>query len=144
MAGRHVLVTGAGPIGCLVVAAAKAAGAARVTVTDLVPEALGYAAVAGGGTRSVRADDPDDPGWPAEVDTAVEALRSGRRAGHLCAAGAAFGRGRAARDAAGGTDAVRREPGGEPGDRGAGRVPVRRRVRHRPGPAAPPAGSSTG
>ncbi|MFF5552581.1 L-idonate 5-dehydrogenase [Streptomyces olivaceoviridis] len=72
VAGRHVLVTGAGPIGCLVVAAAKAAGAARVTVTDLVPEALGYAAVAGADTL-VRADDPDDPGWPAEVDVAVEA-----------------------------------------------------------------------
>ncbi|MEV5388310.1 L-idonate 5-dehydrogenase [Streptomyces sp. NPDC052721] len=72
VAGRHVLVTGAGPIGCLVVAAAKAAGAARVTVTDLVPEALGYAAVAGADTL-VRADDPDDPGWPAEVDAAVEA-----------------------------------------------------------------------
>ncbi|POX62746.1 L-idonate 5-dehydrogenase [Streptomyces sp. Ru62] len=72
VAGRHVLVTGAGPIGCLVVAAARAAGAARVTVTDLVPEALGYAAVAGADTL-VRADDPDDPGWPAEVDVAVEA-----------------------------------------------------------------------
>ncbi len=72
VAGRHVLVTGAGPIGCLVVAAAKAAGAARVTSTDLVPEALGYAAVAGADTL-LRADDPDDPGWPAEVDVAVEA-----------------------------------------------------------------------
>lgn len=72
VAGRHVLVTGAGPIGCLVVAAAKAAGAARVTATDLVPEALGYAAVAGADTL-LRADDPDDPGWPAEVDVAVEA-----------------------------------------------------------------------
>jgi L-idonate 5-dehydrogenase len=70
--GRHVLVTGAGPIGCLVVAAAKAAGAARVTATDLLPEALGYAAVAGADTL-VRADDPDDRGWPAEVDVAVEA-----------------------------------------------------------------------
>ncbi len=70
--GRHVLVTGAGPIGCLVVAAAKAAGAARVTVTDLVPEALGYAAVAGADTL-VRADDPGDAGWPEEVDVAVEA-----------------------------------------------------------------------
>ncbi|MET8766929.1 L-idonate 5-dehydrogenase [Streptomyces sp. NPDC004658] len=88
--GRQVLVTGAGPIGCLVVAAAKAAGAARVTVTDLVPEALGYAAVAGADTL-VRADDPDDPGWPVEVDVAVEAsgvaagldtcLRSVRRGG---------------------------------------------------------------
>jgi L-idonate 5-dehydrogenase len=70
--GRHVLVTGAGPIGCLVVAAAKAAGAARVTVTDLLPTALRYASAAGADTL-VQADDPDDPGWPAEVDVAVEA-----------------------------------------------------------------------
>ncbi|MFJ5262972.1 L-idonate 5-dehydrogenase [Streptomyces sp. NPDC088387] len=72
VAGRHVLVTGAGPIGCLVVAAAKAAGADRVTVTDLLPEALRYASVAGADTL-VRADDPSDAGWPAEVDVAVEA-----------------------------------------------------------------------
>ncbi|MFD5079235.1 L-idonate 5-dehydrogenase [Streptomyces sp. NPDC058371] len=72
VAGRHVLVTGAGPIGCLVVAAAKAAGAARVTVTDLLPRALEYAAAAGADVL-VRADDPADAGWPPEVDTAVEA-----------------------------------------------------------------------
>ncbi|MFJ3897030.1 L-idonate 5-dehydrogenase [Streptomyces sp. NPDC090083] len=72
IAGRHVLVTGAGPIGCLVVAAAKAAGAARVTVTDLLPAALEYATAAGADTV-VRADDPDDSGWPSEVDVAVEA-----------------------------------------------------------------------
>ncbi|MFD5480325.1 L-idonate 5-dehydrogenase [Streptomyces hawaiiensis] len=70
--GRHVLVTGAGPIGCLVVAAAKAAGAAQVTVTDLLPAALAYASSVGADTL-VRADDPTDPGWPAEVDAAVEA-----------------------------------------------------------------------
>jgi L-idonate 5-dehydrogenase len=70
--GRHVLVTGAGPIGCLVVAAARAAGAGRVTVTDLLPAALEYARLAGADTL-VRADDPDDPGWPSEVDVAVEA-----------------------------------------------------------------------
>ncbi|GAA3779041.1 L-idonate 5-dehydrogenase [Streptomyces coacervatus] len=70
--GRHVLVTGAGPIGCLVVAAAKAAGAARVTVTDLLPAALEYARLAGADTL-VRADDPADTGWPSEVDVAVEA-----------------------------------------------------------------------
>lgn len=78
VSGRHVLVTGAGPIGCLVVAAAKAAGAARVTVTDLVPQALGYAAVADADAL-VRADDPGDAGWPGEVDVAVEA--SGAAAG---------------------------------------------------------------
>ncbi|MET9815792.1 MULTISPECIES: L-idonate 5-dehydrogenase [unclassified Streptomyces] len=72
VAGRQVLVTGAGPIGCLVVAAARAAGASRVTVTDLLPEALEYGRIAGAGAL-VRADDPDDPGWPAEVDVAIEA-----------------------------------------------------------------------
>lgn len=72
VAGRQVLVTGAGPIGCLVVAAAKAAGAAHVTVSDLLPEALEYGRIAGAGTV-VRADDPDDRGWPDEVDVAVEA-----------------------------------------------------------------------
>ncbi|GGX10343.1 L-idonate 5-dehydrogenase [Streptomyces lomondensis] len=72
VAGRHVLVTGAGPIGCLVVAAAKAAGASRVTVTDLLPEALEYGRIAGA-SAVVRADDPDDPGWPSEVDVAIEA-----------------------------------------------------------------------
>ncbi|WP_406009882.1 L-idonate 5-dehydrogenase [Streptomyces sp. NBC_00637] len=72
VAGRHVLVTGAGPIGCLVVAAAKAAGAARVTVTDLLPTALGHAGAVGADTL-VQAEDPADPGWPSEVDVAVEA-----------------------------------------------------------------------
>ncbi|GEC04407.1 L-idonate 5-dehydrogenase [Streptomyces spinoverrucosus] len=72
VAGKHVLVTGTGPIGCLVVAAARAAGAAHVTVTDLLPTALAYARTAGADTV-VRADDPADPGWPAEADVAIEA-----------------------------------------------------------------------
>ncbi|MFF5481210.1 L-idonate 5-dehydrogenase [Streptomyces sp. NPDC012935] len=72
LAGRHVLVTGAGPIGCLVVAAAKAAGAGRVTATDLLPTALEYARIAGADTL-VRADDPYGAGWPSEVDVAIEA-----------------------------------------------------------------------
>ena len=72
VSGRHVLVTGAGPIGCLVVAAARAAGAAHVTATDLLPEALRYAELAGADTL-VRADDPADKGWPDEADVAVEA-----------------------------------------------------------------------
>ncbi|MER6560844.1 L-idonate 5-dehydrogenase [Streptomyces sp. NPDC001027] len=70
VSGRRVLVTGAGPIGALVVAAAKAAGAAHVTVTDLLPAALGYARAAGADVV-VRADDPADPGWPPETDTAA-------------------------------------------------------------------------
>ena len=41
--GRRVLVTGAGPIGLLCLAAAIRAGAAHVTVTDLTPEPLAIA-----------------------------------------------------------------------------------------------------
>ncbi|MFJ8938202.1 L-idonate 5-dehydrogenase [Streptomyces sp. NPDC102365] len=70
--GKHVLVTGAGPIGCLVVAAAKAAGAARVTATDLLPRALEYA-VAAGADATVRADEASSPDRLSEVDAAVEA-----------------------------------------------------------------------
>ncbi|WP_262699067.1 MULTISPECIES: L-idonate 5-dehydrogenase [Streptomyces] len=71
--GRHVLVTGAGPIGCLTIAAARAAGAATITATDLLPRALEFAA-ATGATACVRADDPEDSNWPsAEFDVAIEA-----------------------------------------------------------------------
>ena len=76
VAGRHVLVTGAGPIGCLVVAALRAAGA-EVTATDLVDEALAVAAAVGA-TATVRADDAA-ASWPDEVDVAIEA--SGSAAG---------------------------------------------------------------
>jgi L-idonate 5-dehydrogenase len=40
LTGKNVLVTGAGPIGLLVVAAARHAGAGRITVTDLADAAL--------------------------------------------------------------------------------------------------------
>ncbi|MDX6751598.1 L-idonate 5-dehydrogenase [Geminicoccaceae bacterium 1502E] len=43
MVGQRVLVTGAGPIGCLTVVAARLAGAAEITATDLLPEALAVA-----------------------------------------------------------------------------------------------------
>lgn len=76
--GRRVLVTGAGPIGCLVVAAAAAAGAASITVTDIVDEALGVASAVGA-SATVRADRPEGAGWPTEIDIAIEA--SGTAAG---------------------------------------------------------------
>ncbi len=38
--GRHVLVLGCGPIGCLTIAAARLAGAGRITACDLVPATL--------------------------------------------------------------------------------------------------------
>src|SRR4051794_5729367 len=72
VSGRRVLVTGAGPIGCLVVTALRAAGAAEITVSDLVDEALDVARGVGA-TATVRADRPDDPAWPDEVDVAIEA-----------------------------------------------------------------------
>ncbi|MBV1702460.1 MAG: L-idonate 5-dehydrogenase [Hyphomicrobiales bacterium] len=43
MLGKKVLVTGSGPIGCLCVLAARAAGAAEIVVTDLSDAALGFA-----------------------------------------------------------------------------------------------------
>jgi L-idonate 5-dehydrogenase len=73
--GKRVLVTGAGPIGCLVVAALRNAGAAEVIVTDLLDEPLALAREVGA-TSVVRADRPDDPAWPEDVDVAIEASGS--------------------------------------------------------------------
>ncbi|MGQ1797398.1 L-idonate 5-dehydrogenase [Kocuria oceani] len=47
VAGKDVLVNGAGPIGCLVVAAAKYAGARSVTATDLSDASLAVATAMG-------------------------------------------------------------------------------------------------
>lgn len=47
IAGKRVLVTGAGPIGVLVVAAARHAGAAEIVVTDLADAALDRAKIMG-------------------------------------------------------------------------------------------------
>jgi L-idonate 5-dehydrogenase len=70
--GKNVLVTGAGPIGCLVVAVLKQAGAARVTVSDMVDETL-QIATAVGADAVVRADQPNGPDWPEDVELAIEA-----------------------------------------------------------------------
>jgi L-idonate 5-dehydrogenase len=73
--GRRVLVTGAGPIGVLVAAAARHAGAAEVVVSDLVPQALEVARRCGA-TSTVPAGDQAgglDAGDPLDVDVAVEA-----------------------------------------------------------------------
>ena len=67
VSGRRVLVTGAGPIGALVAAAARHAGALEVVVTDLHPAALAKAA-AMGATRLV--DVSTAPGLAAEDFTA--------------------------------------------------------------------------
>ncbi|MBA4863028.1 L-idonate 5-dehydrogenase [Streptomyces sp. PSKA54] len=56
--GKRVLVTGAGPIGCLVVAALRAAGAAEITVTDVHEAPLAVAKQVGA-TSTVRVGDGD-------------------------------------------------------------------------------------
>lgn len=52
--GRHVAVIGSGPIGLLVVAAARTAGAARITATDLHPLPREIAAAHGAATLDAR------------------------------------------------------------------------------------------
>ncbi len=74
--GKSVLVSGAGPIGCLIVAAARLAGAAWVTATDVVDPPL-VAAGHMGADRCVRVNQlTDEPEAAAkelgEVETAFE------------------------------------------------------------------------
>ncbi|MGB0846483.1 MAG: L-idonate 5-dehydrogenase [Thiolinea sp.] len=59
MLGKRVLVTGCGPIGALAIVAARRAGAAEIVVTDLVPNALRYAELAGADKTINMAEDPD-------------------------------------------------------------------------------------
>jgi L-idonate 5-dehydrogenase len=69
IAGRTVLVNGAGPIGSLVVAAARRAGAAEVVAADVSPASLAVAR-AMGADRTV--DVRTEP-LPADVEVTVEA-----------------------------------------------------------------------
>ncbi len=98
--GRTVLVTGAGPIGSLVVAALRRAGAGRIIACDLLPEPLEIA-------RQVGADSAlsspelaallSDPVAGFEVDVAIESsgappalrdcVRATRRGGRVVALG---------------------------------------------------------
>ncbi|MER6953984.1 L-idonate 5-dehydrogenase [Streptomyces sp. NPDC000618] len=78
VSGKRVLVTGAGPIGCLVTAALRHKGAAEIVVSDLLDTPLGIAA-ASGATATVRADAPGDGAWTDPFDLAIEA--SGAPAG---------------------------------------------------------------
>ncbi|GAA3982834.1 L-idonate 5-dehydrogenase [Streptomyces sp. NBC_01352] len=65
--GKRVLVTGAGPIGCLVVAALRAAGAGEITVTDVHEAPLAVA-------KQVGADSTVRIGGPAPEKDALEEL----------------------------------------------------------------------
>lgn len=57
--GKRVLVTGAGPIGALCVAAARRAGAAEVVVTDIADGVLAFAARVGPDRTINTANEPD-------------------------------------------------------------------------------------
>jgi L-idonate 5-dehydrogenase len=91
--GRRVLVTGAGPIGCLVVAALRAAGAGEIIARDLVLHALAVATSTGADSVEL-VDDTENGG---EVDAAIEssgaaaglaeALRRTARGGRVVALG---------------------------------------------------------
>ncbi|MFC5370432.1 L-idonate 5-dehydrogenase [Arcanobacterium bovis] len=70
VAGKSVLVNGAGPIGSLAVAAAKSYGAHHVTVADLNDKALGVAR-AMGADRVVNLSQGEE--LPQDVDVAIEA-----------------------------------------------------------------------
>ena len=58
VAGRHVLISGCGPIGLLNVIAARALGARRITATDINPRRLAAAVAAGAGV---------EPAWTRSV-----------------------------------------------------------------------------
>jgi len=76
--GKRVLVTGAGPIGCLVTAVLRHRGAAEIVVSDLLDTPLRIAA-ASGATATLRADDPEAGVSTGPFDIAIEA--SGAPAG---------------------------------------------------------------
>lgn len=88
--GKRVLVTGAGPIGCLVVAALRAAGAAEIVVTDVhaaplaVAEAVGATTTIRVGTAEAAALDGlaadvaiESSGSPAGFNTCLHGVDRG-------------------------------------------------------------------
>lgn len=91
VSGARVLVSGAGPIGLLAVAALKKAGAAHVVVTDLQQAPLAIALLLGADeTVRIGADAPlPDDGFDVVVEAAgvvpslVTALRTVRRGGAI-------------------------------------------------------------
>lgn len=65
--GRRVLITGAGPIGCLIAVAARRAGAAHIAITDLTDEPLAIAAKVGAHeTVNILADAETPKAWQAD------------------------------------------------------------------------------
>src|SRR6478736_4512093 len=69
--GKSVLITGAGTIGCVTVLAARLAGAARVTVSDILDRPLEQARIVGADATLHAARDPDALRAP-QFDVAYE------------------------------------------------------------------------
>ena len=87
--GRRILVTGAGPIGVLIAVVARRAGAASVTVTDILDAPLEVARLFGAtatvNVASARTDLPEvdiafeASGSPQALDACLQAVRPGGR-----------------------------------------------------------------
>lgn len=79
--GKNVLVMGAGPIGCLCVAAAKACGADRVTAVDIRQQTLDIARKMGADEVCNSKENPDQiTAWTADkghFDCCIEATGNG-------------------------------------------------------------------
>ncbi len=76
---RHLLVAGGGPIGQLVVLAARRAGAARITLTDRLEEPLAMALQLGADEVVMAGPEATLP----EADVAIEATGSSRALGSI-------------------------------------------------------------
>ncbi|WOF23356.1 L-idonate 5-dehydrogenase [Microbacterium betulae] len=92
--GRRVFVAGAGPIGLLVVAAARRAGAADIAASDLRPEPLARAVALGAGDtfligRDAVVDESADVVFECSgaAPSLTQALRTVRRAGTVVQVG---------------------------------------------------------
>lgn len=106
--GEDVLVTGAGPIGLLILQVAKLRGAARVTVTDLRPNRLQLARELGA-DRAIHI--PADPISPRRVESGSMSVGSARLQPHPSSFDTVI-------DASGNVDAISRtvalvRPGGK-------------------------------
>lgn len=80
VAGKRILVNGTGPIGALVVAAAKRAGAATIYAADMSESALRIAQAMGANETINRSEGAP---LPAEVDLAFEASGASRALGDI-------------------------------------------------------------
>ena len=83
LAGRTVLVTGGGTIGCMSVIAARLAGAAEVIVCDIADRPLAIATQVGA-DRTIRSDQMDAASLADIADITIEAAGSPAALASLC------------------------------------------------------------